>query len=149
MQTAAMSTADSLVLSCSAAVTHDLLPQRLETSRELKTATAAVTGLALAIALTETESVFQLVILSWSMLAAAFAPLLTLFALGRRISEAGAIAAMVAVTLAWRWLGWQAMVYEGLPGILDGYAVAAAFSSAGSRGLRAAAPPGTVPSNPD
>src|SRR5690606_32588746 len=87
---ATMSTADSLVLSCSAAITHDLFPERLDSTWQAKTATAVVTLLALGIAMSETRSVFQLVILSWSTLASAFAPLLTLYAVGRRISEAGA-----------------------------------------------------------
>jgi SSS family solute:Na+ symporter/sodium/proline symporter len=130
---ATMSTADSLVLSCSAAITHDLLPRRLESPWELKAATAFVTLLALAIALGENRSVFSLVILAWSTLASAFAPLLTIYALGRRISEAGAIASMAAgvgVALLWRALGWHVSVYEGLPGILAGLLVAAALSAA-------------------
>ncbi len=128
---ATMSTADSLVLSCSAAITHDLLPQRLETTWKMKAATAAVTALALVIALAETQSVFQLVILSWSTLASAFAPLLTIYALGRRVSQSGAIIAMiigVATANLWRMIGWQDMVYEGLPGILAGLIVAFALS---------------------
>ena len=128
---ATMSTADSLVLSCSAAVTHDLLPERLERPIELKIVTAAVTLLALAIALTDNRSVFHLVIMSWSALASAFAPLLTIYCLGRRLSERSAIAVMtagVAVAIAWRMLGWHEMVYEGLPGILSGLLVATALS---------------------
>jgi len=124
---ATMSTADSLVLSCSAALTHDLLPKRFESAWEMKTATGLVTLLALFIALTENQSVFSLVILAWSTLASAFAPLLTVYALGRRIPEAGAILAMAAgvgVALGWRLLGWHADVYEGMPGILAGLAVA-------------------------
>lgn len=124
---ATMSTADSLVLSCSAAITHDLLPRRLETPMEIKAATAFVTALALIIALSENQSVFSLVILAWSTLASAFAPLLTLYALRRRISEFGAVAAMavgVTVALTWRALGWHADVYEGMPGILAGLVVA-------------------------
>lgn len=132
---ATMSTADSLVLSCSAAITHDLLPRRLETTWELKAATAAVTLLALLIALSETRSVFQLVILSWSALASAFAPILTIYALGRRIGEAGAIAAMsagVGVAVLWRALGWHEMGYEGMPGILAGLGVALVLSETAS-----------------
>ena len=128
---ATMSTADSLVLSCSAALTHDLLPKRFEASWEMKAATALVTALALGVALTENRSVFSLVILAWSTLASAFGPLLTIYALGRRISERGAIAAMiagVAVALAWRWAGWHTDVYEGMPGILVGLLVAAVMS---------------------
>ena len=128
---ATMSTADSLVLSCSAAITHDLMPSRLETPWQLKAATALVTALALAIALSDNSSVFSLVILAWSTLASAFAPLLTIYAAGRRISEWGAVASMVtgvAVALWWRQMGWHADVYEGLPGILAGLGVALMMS---------------------
>jgi SSS family solute:Na+ symporter/sodium/proline symporter len=128
---ATMSTADSLVLSCSAAITHDLLPRQLEKTWEVKTATAVVTLLALGIAMSETRSVFQLVILSWSTLASAFAPLLTIYAMGRRIGESGAIVAMVAgvaAALLWRAADLHTMVYEGMPGILTGFIVAIAMS---------------------
>lgn len=130
---ATMSTADSLVLSCSAAITHDLLPERTDSTLHAKLATAAVTVLALLIAMSETQSVFQLVILSWSTLASAFAPLLTIYAFSRRISEAGAIAAMavgITTAIGWRLLDWHTMVYEGMPGILAGTTVAMAMSHA-------------------
>jgi SSS family solute:Na+ symporter/sodium/proline symporter len=136
---ATMSTADSLVLSCSAALTHDLLPKRFEAPWELKTATGLVTALALGIALMESQSVFSLVILAWSVLASAFAPLLTIYALGRRISEFGAIASMisgVAAAVIWRQLGWHTDVYEGMPGILTGLAVAWAFSGNSSANVK-------------
>lgn len=118
---ATMSTADSLVLSCSAAITHDLAPNRLERPWMMKLATAGVTLSALVLALSGNQSVFSLVILAWSTLACTFGPLLVLFALGRRVSEPVAIALMilgVAIALAWRQAGWQLEVYEGLPGML-------------------------------
>lgn len=119
---ATMSTADSLVLSCSAAFTHDLVPQRLETQLMLKTATAAAIFIALGLALSGNQSVFSLVILAWSTLASAFAPLLTLYALRRRVSETTAILMLVTgvgTALFWRFgLGWHDSIYEGLPGIL-------------------------------
>ncbi|MGE0407852.1 MAG: sodium/proline symporter [Amphiplicatus sp.] len=124
---ATMSTADSLVLSCSAALTHDLLPERLEKGWQMKAATALVTLAALAFALAETRSVFGLVILAWSTLASAFAPLLVIHALGRKIPEIGALLATgvgAGVALYWRHLGWHNDVYEGLPGIMAGLAVA-------------------------
>lgn len=123
---ATMSTADSLVLSCSAAITHDLMPERQEKTWKLKLATALVTILALGIAISETRSVFSLVILAWSTLASAFAPLLIIYAMNRRISEAGAIVAMivaVGVALLWRQAGLHEDIYEGMPGILCGLAV--------------------------
>lgn len=128
---ATMSTADSLVLSCSAAITHDLLPRRAENALAMKAATAAVTVLALSIALEANRSVFQLVIMSWSTLAAAFAPMLTVYVFERRMNEVAAIATMsagVAVANLWRLLGWQDRIYEGMPGILAGLLVAWALS---------------------
>jgi len=124
---ATMSTADSLVLSCSAAVTHDLAPSRLERTWQIKLVTATVVTLALILAMSDSRSVFQLVIMSWGVLASAFAPLLTLYALGRKVAEPAAVAAMlvgVGVAIGWRMLGWHDMVYEGMPGILSGLAVA-------------------------
>ncbi len=119
---ATMSTADSLVLSCSAALTHDLVPQRLETTWMMKGATALAIVIALGLALSENQSVFDLVILAWSTLAAAFAPLLTLYALRRSVSQPVAIAMLVvgvSTALVWRFgLGWHTSIYEGLPGIL-------------------------------
>lgn len=117
---ATMSTADSLVLSCSAAITHDLVPQ-LQKPWMMKVATAAITLLALAFALSGSQSVFALVILAWSTLACAFGPLMILLAIGRRMDQWLAIGLMVggiAIAFAWRQMGWQNAVYEGLPGIL-------------------------------
>ncbi len=139
---ATMSTADSLVLSCSAAITHDLLPSQYEKSWEMKAATAFVTGLALLIALSGSQSVFTLVILAWSTLASAFAPLLILYAMNRQLPERGAVLAMVTgvvVALTWRQLGWHADVYEGLPGILVGLAVGWAYSRKAVTGAPATA----------
>ena len=130
---ATMSTADSLVLSCSAAITHDLAKDRLERPWQMKAATAFVTGLALLIALGENQSVFALVILAWSTLATAFAPLLLLYAFQRKLPEGPAIAAMlvgVGVAIGWRYMGWHGDLYEGLPGILAGLLVAYPFSTA-------------------
>ncbi len=118
---ATMSTADSLVLSCSAAFTHDLVPQRLETPVMMKLATACSVVIALMLALSGSQSVFSLVILAWSTLAAAFAPLLALYALRRRVSEMTAVLMLiggVSIALFWRFaLGWHEQIYEGLPGI--------------------------------
>ena len=122
---ATMSTADSLVLSCSAALTHDYAPDRLEKPWMMKTATAAVTMFALAIALIGPKSVFDLVILSWSILGVAFGPLMIAYVAGKRPSEARAIIALVigvGVALYWRHIGFAGAVFEGLPGALAGLA---------------------------
>ncbi len=129
---ATMSTADSVVLSCSAAITHDLVPQRLEQPWMLKSATAGITLLALLLALWGNQSVFALVILAWSTLACAFGPLLALYALQRKVSEVQAITLMfggVMIALAWRYgLGWHGQVYEGLPGMLAPFLIGWAMS---------------------
>ncbi len=133
---ATMSTADSLVLSCSAALTHDLTPERLERPWMMKSATAAVTLVALAVALGGNQSVFSLVILAWSTLACAFGPLLVLYACHRRVSEPLAIALMVlgvAIALAWRAMGWQLEIYEGLPGMLVPIIIGFVFSTRASQ----------------
>ncbi|MBK7949563.1 MAG: sodium/proline symporter [Deltaproteobacteria bacterium] len=123
---ATMSTADSLVLACSATLTTDLPKSPWNRPWQAKLATAATAGFALAIALTGNRSVFDLVVLAWSTLACAFAPLLIVHALGRRIDEGTALAMLagaVGVALSWRAIGWHDSVYEGLPGILTGTAI--------------------------
>ncbi|MBQ0798136.1 MAG: sodium/proline symporter [Porticoccaceae bacterium] len=120
---ATMSTADSLVLSCSAAITHDILPHKIEKTWLLKLATVMITGIALLLALMNNQSVFSMVIMAWSGLASAFAPLLIFLCFGKQPSQFFSIAAMLAgftVALVWRLFGLHGMVYEGLPGILTG-----------------------------
>ena len=131
---ATMSTADSVILSCSSAVTHDLLPHNIENARLLKLGTALITLLALAWAIFNKQSVFSLVIMAWSGLASAFAPLLLFLCFGGRPSNRVSILAMIAglgIALAWRAAGWHAMIYEGMPGMLGGLAVLAVPAVAG------------------
>ncbi|RLQ22184.1 sodium/proline symporter [Seongchinamella sediminis] len=123
---ATMSTADSLILSCSATITHDLLPHRIEQTLLIKAATVVITASALALALINSQSVFSLVIMSWSALASAFAPLLLALCLDWRPSQVlslSALATGLATALLWRWLGLEQYIYEGLPGIIAGLAV--------------------------
>ncbi len=120
---ATMSTADSLLLSCSAAITHDILPYKSERTWVLKFTTVAITGIALAIALSNNQSVFSLVIMAWSGLASAFAPLLIYLCLGNQTSQIAAVLSVISgfmVALLWRFVELHGVVYEGLPGILAG-----------------------------
>lgn len=129
---ATMSTADSLILSCSAAITHDLLPHKIEHSLLIKLTTIVITGCALMMALSHNQSVFSLVIMAWSALASAFAPLLIILCSGRNPSQSvSMIAVLVGLSMAslWRYLGWHEMVYEGLPGILLGLMFLWVFTS--------------------
>lgn len=123
---ATMSTADSLVLACSASLTHDLLPHKQVHPVVIKLSTVGVTAVALGLALANNQSVFSLVIMAWSALASAFGPLLIALCLGRKPSQAVsliAIAAGLIVVFTWRLLGWETLMYEGLPGILTGLAI--------------------------
>ncbi|WP_444913045.1 sodium/proline symporter [Microbulbifer sp. PAAF003] len=123
---ATMSTADSLLLSCSAAITHDILPQKIERTWFLKLVTVAITGGALLLALANSQSVFSLVIFAWSGLASAFGPLLLVLCFGGKPSQATSIAAVIigfTAAITWRLLGYHGVIYEGLPGIAAGLAV--------------------------
>ncbi len=123
---ATMSTADSLLLSCSASITHDILPHKTEKTWLLKSTTIMITGAALLLALSNSQSVFSMVIMAWSGLASAFAPLLIFLCFGKRPSQTVCVVAMLAgfsVALIWRALALQEMVYEGLPGILVGFSI--------------------------
>jgi len=81
---------------------------------------------ALLLALMNNQSVFSMVIMAWSGLASAFAPLLIFLCLGKRPSEMVSIAAVIVgfvVALVWRQLGLHGLLYEGLPGMLAGFVI--------------------------
>ena len=120
---ATMSTADSQILSCSAAITRDFTHEKKPSYLMTKLSTVFVTIMALIIALSGTESVFSLVIIAWAALACAFTPLMTVYALGGKPSERLAILMIftgIAVMVLWRYLGLNDAVYEIAPGILSG-----------------------------
>lgn len=123
---ATLSTADSLILSASAALTHDLAPKNIERPLLIKLATFGVTLFALGWALMSAQTVFGMVVMAWSGLASAFVPVLAVLISGRRPSE-GTLIAMSAVgvvtALLWRYFDLHNMVYEGFPGIVAGIAV--------------------------
>lgn len=118
---ATMSTADSLLLSCSATITHDIIPHNIEKTWLLRTVTLFITLSALVWALLNSQSVFNLVIMAWSGLGSTFAGLLIVLVLGARPTQPQMIAMSLvglAVAVAWRMAGFQSLIYEGLPAIL-------------------------------
>ena len=128
---ATMSTADSLVLSTSAAITQDITKEGWKNLSHVKGTTLIVTLLALVIALSGNQSVFNLVIFAWSGLGASFAPLLIVYALGKRPTQFTAITMMITgilTVIIWRQLGWHTYIYEGMPGIMGGLLVYALLS---------------------
>lgn len=122
---ATISTADSLVLACSAIVVCDL--QRNRNRLYLaKVVTLLVTLGALGWALVNRQSVFNLVVMAWSTLACAFVPLLVLLAFRQKVSQITALILMVvgvSVALAWRYAGLHGSLYEGLPAICIALAI--------------------------
>ncbi len=123
---ATISTADSLILSCSASITRDLFPDFKPGYEVTKIATAVVVLAALGFSLSGNKSVFALVLIAWGLLAAAFVPLLTIYALGKKPSEKMALAMMgagVTTFLLWRELGFSSLVYEIMPAMITGFLV--------------------------
>ena len=134
---AMISTADSQVLSCSAALTQDILPAlsrfkfgaRLHAKQEqhpytsAKLGTLFVTTLVLLAALFATE-VFAKVLFAWSALAASLGPLMIVRVLGLKISGPAAAMMMISgISMVFVWifvLEWNGVVYEAMPGMLAG-----------------------------
>lgn len=120
---ATMSTADSLILSCSASLTRDIVPKLRNNYYVTKGATVTVTLIALFIALYGTETVFNLVLIAWSVLAGAFGPLLLVYSLGKKVSEGTGIAMVLVgftTTIVWRQLGLGDYIFEVAPGLISG-----------------------------
>lgn len=122
---ATMSTADSLVLSCSSAITQDLPRKPSENRWFLKAATAGTTLIALGIGFWSEQSVFSLVVWAWGTLGSAFVPVLFWQILSARLGVRLGSPAMlaisttgVAVTVAWKFYGFPDTVYEGAVGMV-------------------------------
>ena len=120
---ATISTADSLILACSAALTQDLVPRWGASYAKAKLGTLLVTAAVVLFVFSGGQSVFDLVVLSWSALGGTLGPLLALRALGKPVSSRLGITMMavsLAVMLLWRSLGNPDSIYEILPGMLAG-----------------------------
>jgi sodium/proline symporter len=124
---ATMSTADTQIICCSAAVSQDLwtrLGRRLWSSR-LVTAGCAIA--VLLIALQPNQSVFKLVVLSWSALASALGPLVILQALRQPLTPLLASAVLIGglgTALVWRYgLQLSDSLFEVMPGMAAGFVI--------------------------
>ncbi len=130
---ATMSTADSQILSCSAAVTQDVAPRWSDSYTASKIATLGVGALALMIALYADSGVFSLVLIAWSALGATLGPILVIRMAGKPLPNSLAIL-MMAVGLAtivlWGNSPWSGAVFKALPGFIAPliiYAIATLF----------------------
>lgn len=124
---ATMSTADSQILSCTAAFTRDLVSENKCTYLLTKFITILITAFVLLIALFATENVFNLVLIAWSGLGACFAPILIVYALNYRIkTEVSLILSMFAglfTIVIWRYYELNVYTYEIFPGIIFGLVI--------------------------
>lgn len=118
---ATMSTADSQLLSCSAALTQDILPRYKDSYVASKVGTVGVTALSLGIALWADSGVFALVLDSWSLLGATLGPLLVLRLFGHVPGRTLSLAMMVVgagATVGWKVAGLHQDVFMLLPGMV-------------------------------
>lgn len=123
---ATMSTADSQILSCSAALTQDIFPQFAHSYKIVKIGTLTVTAIALAIALSANDNVFSLITFAWSALAAGLGPLFIVRVLQKPINGTVAISMMLvgmSASIIWKTTGLSSFIYEVLPGMVAGMIV--------------------------
>ena len=87
---ATISTADSLVISCTGALTNDIFPNLKFNYRASKIATIVVTFFAACVALHALygeTSVFDMVVYAWAVMGTGFGPLLIVVLLGKRPNQ--------------------------------------------------------------
>ncbi|MEM9507350.1 MAG: sodium/proline symporter [Cyanobacteria bacterium P01_E01_bin.35] len=124
---AVVSTADSQILACSAALTQDLFPSMGRSYKLIKVGTLIVTAIILAIALTSNKNMFALGVFAWSALASGLAPLLILRVWRLPVSETVGVSMMVVgLSTAAIWNGvlkLSGSIYEVLPGMAAGFFV--------------------------
>ena len=112
-----ISTVDSMVLVCSSAITKDLFPKLGNKYNYAKYATIFVAILVYLVFLYSNDSVFFLVILAASGLAAVFAPLIILKILDKKPSQATVLSMMVislVTVILWRNTGLNIYINECL-----------------------------------
>ena len=124
---ATISTADSQILSCSAALTQDLFPGLAKSYKFAKIGTLVVTAIVLVIALANNDSVFGLITFAWSILASGLGVLLIIRSFELPVTTPTAIAMMIvgiSVSMFWK-LGLElsSAVYEVFPGMAAGLLV--------------------------
>ncbi|MFN0055988.1 MAG: sodium/proline symporter [Planctomycetales bacterium] len=124
---ATLSTADTQIICSSAALTQDLIPSWGRSYGGAKLGMVAMSLAVVATALFGPASVFELVVLSWSCLAASLGPLLAVQALRGPLNNFIGAAMMICglgTALVWRYqLELSSSIYEVLPGMLAGFMV--------------------------
>ena len=133
---ATMSTADSQVLACTAAITDDVKPEWSQDHKTTKRVTLVVAAFATAISLVGQQfpgfgdSVFALVVLAVYGLGAIFVPLLLVRMTGYEPDSTHTIAMMMAAmsgVVVWTLLGYGGDVFPSVPGMGAAFATHFAF----------------------
>ena len=140
---ATMSTADSQLLSCSAALTQELFPRWRTSYVASKVATLFVAGLALLVALTASSGVFTLVLVAWSALGSSLGPILLVRLAKRPLSSGLAIAMMasgIATVFAWGASPWSGSIFKAMPGMLVPLILYAVVTAATGRQVNVSEP---------
>jgi len=123
---ATLSTADSMLLSCSAAISQDLIPRFGQSYVRTKIGTLGVTIVVLVVALAAPADVFTLVVFAWSSLGGTLGPVIVLRVMNAPLTRPTAFVMMLAgfVTLiTWQVLGYSDSVYELLPALVVSFGV--------------------------
>lgn len=118
---AVISTADSQILSCSAALTQDLFPRASGSYNLAKIGTLGATSVIVTIALLGDKNVFDLANIGWSTLGCTLGPLIVVRSWRLPLNAAvaiGMIVVAISVNLIWRFgLNLSDDIIESLPGI--------------------------------
>lgn len=115
-----ISTADSLILSCTANLSRDIFHRYKESYIFMKLATFAATVTALLIALSGNQSVFDLVLFVIAVMGAGFAPLMIVRALNWPLGERLALLMVgggLSAAVYWRLAGYHKEIFDSLPGM--------------------------------
>jgi len=118
---AAISTADSLILSSSASLSRDILKRPSASMWITKGSTILISAMVLAISLWGNKSVLMLVALAWSVLATAISPLLYLFIFKQRVPEMVAVSMVLVgctIATAWYLVGLDGLIWPSFPGFI-------------------------------
>jgi Na+/proline symporter len=125
---ATISTADSMVISCTGAFTNDIFPKLKFSYMASKIATIAVTlfGVCVALyALYGGTNVFEMVVYAWAVMGTGFGPLLTLILLGKRPNQVVSLAMILlgaGFTVALSTVGVPEPEYF-IPGMSSGFLI--------------------------
>lgn len=120
---ASISSADSQILSSSAALTRDLFPKYPQNVWWAKAGTLLIGLIALGIVLSGQDNVFKLSTFAWSIMAAGMAPLFFLYMMEKKPTQPHALLIMTAgitASGAWEYFGLSGDLYNVLPGLVAG-----------------------------